>query len=225
MESTCSRPRVFAHVYQKVEPIPHKLRRQPAISDLRSGFFYHLSPDMDAFVFEGWKVEGQHTPDNTFPSPRMHIHELSAVSPGVELHTDHHAYELTAEPLETSKPLISVNANFSQLKPRRVNLPREHHPRTHTSRPRRQARLFNQAGKDLLRRVLPTVEEEPNEDKDLQADEIHGLASASSIFPVPSIVVSDHDTVLVGRLDSNISVGLRDGRYKYQNQLHRNSST
>lgn len=87
-------------------------------------------------------------------------------------------------------------ASSGSSAPPSLSFPWPGHLRTRTSRPRRRARLFVQAEKEALQLLLPTIEEGPKGNEDQKTDEIHGLASASSINAVPSIFISDQEPIL-----------------------------
>lgn len=218
-------PQIFAHVYHIVENDQRKLSRKHAISDFRT-----CVANSDC-----WRMEGLHAAVITSSSPQTNVYDLPVVSPGVSSYTHNHVYELATQPLETRKPPTPVNTNFSRRRSQRDSMSPASHPhplrshspwpghlRTRTSRPRRRARLFLQAEKEALQKLFPAIEEGPEGDEDQKADEIHGLASASSISLVPSIVISDYDPVLAGLPGSGIfPVDLQNWRPEYEIEHHR----
>ncbi|ROW09559.1 hypothetical protein VMCG_02305 [Cytospora schulzeri] len=175
-----SLPKVFAHVYNIADTKQRKISRKPAILDLRSCMANH----------EFWGMQGQRTAVITSYFPQINVPQLRA-------------------PLEIRKPAALVNTDFSRPRSQRDNRrPASHphplrshcpwpgHSRTRTTRPRRRAHLFSQAEKEALQKLLPTIEEEAEGDEDKGSDDIHGLASASGPDLVPSIVISNYDSIL-----------------------------
>lgn len=228
-ESICSQ--ILAHV---VDTAPRKLVRKPAIPNLRSCFSKSNPLNMSDF-----RSRVSHNKGTSRGQDLPLTRQIISGKYRRDVSTQNHIPEMAVEPPETRQLLAPFSSSFIQPTPQRNTLPLASHPhplrshppwpghvRTRTARPRRRARLFNQAEKEALQKLLPAIEEEPEEtetqgDDGEKADKIQRVASASCIDIVPSVVISDHDPVLAGLPGSDSPARLQNRRSDDQNQLYR----